>query len=76
MNDADKFPDMTVYRNTEPIFGIGDWYFIGRKKPVLWVQTAPNAQVKVASFNDWKAASIFREVIEKMLGKGGDGDAG
>ena len=74
MEDTDKFPDMTVCRGNDPIFGIEDWYFLGRKKPVLWVQTAPNARVKVASFNNWEAARIFRDVIEKMLGKGGDGD--
>lgn len=72
MENTDKFPDMTVYRGNVPVFGIGDWYFLGRKKPVLWIQTAPNARVKVASFNDWKAARIFCNVIENMLKSGGD----
>lgn len=67
---AEKFEPVTLLRGEQPIFGIADWSDMGRKKPVLWIQTDECSRVKVASFNNDRAAEMFIDTLVLALRKG------
>ena len=66
---ADKFRGVILSHLNTPIFGISDWSDMGCKKPVLWIQDGENSRVKVASFNDERAAEMFAKVLESIFGE-------
>ena len=65
---ADKFRGVILSHLNTPILGISDWSDMGRKKPVLWIQNGENSCLKVASFNDKRAAEMFVKVLESIFG--------
>ena len=67
---ADKFEDVVFKLGDTPIFGIADWSDMGRKKPVLWIQTDECNRVKVASFNSAEAARMFINIFAALLKRG------